>query len=56
MKEYKIYKGGCKIVYKQHSDDCTSLEYSLDKGKSWHDVPVDIGKINYSSAWFLLKG
>lgn len=51
----KIYKGGSQIVYKQHNDNCGTLEYSLDEGDTWHDVPVDIGKINYFSAWFRLK-
>jgi hypothetical protein len=55
MKKGKIYKGGCQIVYKQHNDDCNSLEYSLDSGLTWNDVPVDIGKINYYKAWFRLK-
>lgn len=55
MEKDIIYKGGCYIVYRQHADDCMSVEYSLDEGKEWHDVPVDIGKIDYFKAWFRLK-
>ena len=55
MKVNKIYKSGCVEIYKQHNKNCTSLEYSLNKGYTWSNVPVDIGKINYFSAWFRLK-
>jgi hypothetical protein len=55
MERDKIYKGGCYEIYRQHMDCCTSLEYSLDEGVTWDDVPVDMGKINYFRAWFRLK-
>jgi len=50
-----IYKGGRQEVYKQHMINGTSLEYSLDNGLTWNDVPIDMGKINYFDAWFKLK-
>ncbi|MDD4779144.1 MAG: hypothetical protein PHT02_00875 [Tissierellia bacterium] len=55
MEKDKIYKGGCYIIYRQHMDDCCSVEYSIDEGVTWNDVPVDMGKINYFNAWFRLK-
>jgi hypothetical protein len=55
LEKDKIYKGGCYIVYRQHADDCNSVEYSLDEGVTWNNTPVDLGKINYFKAWYRLK-
>lgn len=55
MEKDKIYKGGCYTVYRQHMDDCVSVEYSLDEGQTWNVVPVDMGKIDYFNAWFRLR-
>lgn len=55
MQKGKIYKGGCQTVYKQHMEDCNSVEYSIDDGLTWNDVPVDMGKIPYGKAWFRIK-
>lgn len=51
----KIYEGGNSEVYFQHCKDPSSLEYSLDGGRTWTPVPMDMGKINYFEAHFRLK-
>lgn len=55
MRKGKIYKGGCYNVYSQHIFNSKSVEYSLDEGLTWHDVPYDIDEINHFKAWFRLK-
>ena len=50
-----VYEGGRGLIYQQHNLDVCILEFSLDKGSNWHGVPVDLGKIDYMSAWYRLK-
>lgn len=55
MEKNKIYKGGCSTVYAYHCGRASEIEYSLDDGFTWNSVPMDLGKIEYMSAWYRLK-
>ena len=50
----KVYNASGS-VYEQHNLDVCILEFTMDKGVSWKDVPVDLGKIDYMSAVYRLK-